>query len=109
MEIVLGWIVFSIVAGVIANARGRSGFGFFLLSLVLSPLIGILLAACLPSRVYVDADGVVRRVRGVAPEPDREEPSEAYKWVEFLAALIIVAMIVLVAVVYMVGGTYISH
>jgi len=49
MEIVLGWIVFSIVAGAIAGSKGRSGFGYFFLSLILSPLIGLLLAIGLPS------------------------------------------------------------
>ena len=49
MEIVIGWLFFSIVAGVIAGSKGRSGFGYFLLSLVLTPLIGLLLAIGLPS------------------------------------------------------------
>jgi hypothetical protein len=48
MEIVVGWIAFSIVAGVIAGAKNRSAFGCFLLSLLLSPLIGIILAAAMP-------------------------------------------------------------
>jgi hypothetical protein len=34
----------SVVAGVIASQKGRSGFGFFLLSIVLSPLVGIIAA-----------------------------------------------------------------
>jgi hypothetical protein len=42
MSIVIGWIVFAMLVGVAANSRGRGGFSFFLLSLVLSPLIGIL-------------------------------------------------------------------
>jgi hypothetical protein len=41
MAIVLGWIVFAVIVGIAASARGRSGFGFFLLSLLLSPVIGI--------------------------------------------------------------------
>lgn len=49
MEIFFGWIIFSIVVGVIASARGRSGIGYFFLSLILSPLIGLLFAALLPS------------------------------------------------------------
>src|SRR5262245_56998962 len=49
MEIVLGWFVFSIVAGVIASSKGRSGVGYLLLSLVLSPLSGIILAVAVPS------------------------------------------------------------
>jgi len=38
------WIIFSVVAGVIAAHKGRSGPGFFFLSLLLSPLIGIIAA-----------------------------------------------------------------
>ena len=41
---VFTWIALSILAGVIANNRGRSGLGFFFLSLFLSPLIGIIAA-----------------------------------------------------------------
>lgn len=34
------WFFLAILIGIIANGRGRSGFGYFLLSLILSPLIG---------------------------------------------------------------------
>jgi hypothetical protein len=44
MEIFIGWLFFSIVAGVIAGNKGRSGFGFFVLALLLSPIIGIIAA-----------------------------------------------------------------
>jgi phosphate/sulfate permease len=43
------WFVGAVVVGIVANSRGRSGFGFFLLSVVLSPLLGGLLAIGLPS------------------------------------------------------------
>lgn len=39
------WLFFSIVAGVVASKKGRSGFNFFLISAVLSPLIGLTWAA----------------------------------------------------------------
>lgn len=42
--LVLAWIALSIIAGVIANNKGRSGFGFFVLALLLSPLVGIIAA-----------------------------------------------------------------
>lgn len=45
------WIALSIVAGVVAEAKGRVGIGYIFLSLILSPIIGILLVALLPSRV----------------------------------------------------------
>lgn len=44
MEIAILWVFFSIVAGVIADNKGRDFFGFLLLSVVLSPLIGIVCA-----------------------------------------------------------------
>lgn len=36
------WILFSIAVGVLASNRGRSGIGWFLFSLLLSPLIGLI-------------------------------------------------------------------
>ena len=44
MEYLSFWIGLSILAGYIASQKGRSGFGFFLLALLLSPLIGVLAA-----------------------------------------------------------------
>jgi len=38
------WIFFSFVAAIIASNKGRSGAACFFISLVLSPLIGILVA-----------------------------------------------------------------
>lgn len=42
MELVILWLVLSVVAGVIASNKGRSGFGFFLLAVLFSPIVGIL-------------------------------------------------------------------
>ncbi|MDP1866964.1 MAG: hypothetical protein Q8L13_11575 [Bradyrhizobium sp.] len=39
MEIFAIWCIFCVVVGVAANARGRSGFSWFLASMVISPLI----------------------------------------------------------------------
>lgn len=39
------WFLFAIAVGVFASNRGRSGFGWFLLSLVISPLLGLLFVA----------------------------------------------------------------
>jgi len=44
MEIFLFWFLFSIAVGVFAGNKGRSGFGFFMLSMLLSPLIGVIFA-----------------------------------------------------------------
>lgn len=49
MEIVIGWFIFSFIAGVIADSKGRFGIGYFFLSLILSPLVGLILAVALPA------------------------------------------------------------
>lgn len=50
MEFFIAWFVLAVVVAVIADARGRSAFGYFMLSVFLSPLIGLILAVALPSR-----------------------------------------------------------
>lgn len=45
---VLVWIFFAVMVGALANSRGRSGFGFFMLSVVFSPLVGFAAALALP-------------------------------------------------------------
>ena len=47
MEIVvwvLLWLIFCVLVAVYANSKGRSGIGFFLISALLSPLIGLIIA-----------------------------------------------------------------
>jgi hypothetical protein len=41
---IVAWIALSVLAGVIAASKGRSRPGFFLLSFLLSPLIGLIAA-----------------------------------------------------------------
>ncbi len=43
MDILILAVVFSALAGVLANTRGRSGLGYFILSLLISPLITFVL------------------------------------------------------------------
>jgi len=50
MEIVVIWLGLSILAGYIAAKKGRSGFGFFILSVLLSPVIGIIAALVVGSK-----------------------------------------------------------
>lgn len=44
LSILIAWLGLSVLAGVLASNKGRSGFGFFLLALLLSPLIGLIAA-----------------------------------------------------------------
>jgi phosphotransferase system glucose/maltose/N-acetylglucosamine-specific IIC component len=50
MEIVGFWIAFAVIVGIAASRRGRSGLGWFLLALVISPVIAGLLVLVLPSK-----------------------------------------------------------
>ena len=42
MEIFIPWLIFAMLVGALAASRGRSFFGFFLLSALLSPLVGLI-------------------------------------------------------------------
>jgi hypothetical protein len=44
------WIVFAYLVGALAANRRRNGFGWFFLSLVISPLLGLLFLLVLPER-----------------------------------------------------------
>lgn len=62
MFLITAWFVLALVVGGAATARGRNGLGWFVLSLIASPLIAILLLIAMPSLYWVDANGVQRRV-----------------------------------------------
>jgi len=49
VEIFFFWLIFAVVVGVVASSRGRSGFGWFLLAMVVSPLLAFIVVAFLPS------------------------------------------------------------
>ena len=48
MELLVFWLLCAIVAAVIANAKGRSGFGWFLIGLLIS-VFAIILVAAMPA------------------------------------------------------------
>lgn len=42
MTVFIFWILLAVAVGMLASKRGRSGFGWFLLSALLSPLLGFI-------------------------------------------------------------------
>ena len=48
MEILIFWLLFTLVTTVVAVSKGRSGFGWFLLSLPLG-LFALIMVACMPA------------------------------------------------------------
>jgi hypothetical protein len=54
--VILYWLALSIAAGMFASIRrNRSGFGWFLFALILTPLLGFVFAAILPVNEPVNA------------------------------------------------------
>lgn len=45
MVYVILWLLFALLVGMYASSKGHSGFGMFLVSVLLSPLIGFLIEA----------------------------------------------------------------
>ena len=48
MEFLVVWLICAVVTAIIASAKDRSGFGWFLIGLLLG-IFGVILIACLPS------------------------------------------------------------
>ena len=73
MEIAIGWLFFAVVVGVIAANRDRSAFGWFLLSLVISPILGLILVLALGTpKSDPAADGDHRKCPACAEWVKRE-------------------------------------
>lgn len=60
MELVVGWLMFSVVVAIIAVHRGRNGLGWLLLAVCISPLLAGILVLALGRP---DADALDDRAR----------------------------------------------
>lgn len=49
MEILIFWLSLAFVVAIAASSRGRSGAGWFIISAIFSPLIGLILVLVLPN------------------------------------------------------------
>ena len=71
MELIIFWLITSVLAGGIASNKGRSFMGFFLLALLLSPLVGIiaaLIAAPINAGVNtIDENGMITEASRTCP------------------------------------------
>ena len=70
MEIIILWILLCIIPTVIANKKGRSGCGFFLLSVFLSPIVGIITALIVEDKIEKSKD---RRIKELEQKARKEE------------------------------------
>jgi len=70
MEVVVVWALLAIGVGWLATERGRSGVGYCLLSVLLSPLIGFVVVLVLPNLVKREEEQRERQ------EADRKSKQE---------------------------------
>lgn len=61
MDWLIYWIIAAGVVAFIASARGRSGWGFFALSVLLSPLLGLIVLLATPGPKAAAAAAAERR------------------------------------------------
>lgn len=65
-----GWVAFAVVVGVAANARGRSWIGWFLIALVLSPLLALILVLVMKPVVSQETATTVNAEAGQSKKDD---------------------------------------
>lgn len=54
MELIIAWLFFAVIVGAIAGSKGRSGFGWFLLAILISPLIAGIFVLLMPATVQAN-------------------------------------------------------
>lgn len=79
------WIILAIMVGAFADSRGRSGFGYFLLSAVFSPLLGLIILLCTRDLAKEAGEAEYRRRQEENAANDRQREHE--KQIEALKAL----------------------
>ena len=53
------YIIFAVLVGVYASSKGRTGFGFFLIAMILDPIIGLIIALVIsPVNKIVDQNAL---------------------------------------------------
>lgn len=76
MEFFLAWIVLAPLVGLFASSRGRSGLGYFLLALLLSPLLAFIVLLVTKDLNQVAQEEAARRAEAEKREHLRHEVHE---------------------------------
>jgi predicted permease len=103
MEVLLiFWIGFSLVVAVAANTRGRNGLGWFLLALIISPLLAGLFVLALPHKRGIDIATMAAieatpqgsQARQMLQEKMRDEKlQQEYKKIAIITAAVILGLL----------------
>ncbi|MEY2688775.1 MAG: hypothetical protein RL375_2973 [Pseudomonadota bacterium] len=76
MEIVIVWLLFAAGVGALASARGRNFFGYFALSVLLSPLLGLIVVLVTANLTQQQAAAELQRQADERAEWDRKQEHE---------------------------------
>ncbi|MCQ2339567.1 MAG: SHOCT domain-containing protein [Paludibacteraceae bacterium] len=76
MGIFLGWLILSIIVACIASSKGRSGFGWFCLSMLISPLISLIILLCVGDSQDKQEDSIKRAMRVIEKEKNKTEQNK---------------------------------
>ena len=60
------WVLLAILVAFLANSRGRSGIGYFLLSIICSPILGLLIVLLTRNLTYEYEKEALRRIEQTA-------------------------------------------
>lgn len=74
--ILFGWLLLAVGVGLLADSRGRSGFGFFLLSAVLSPLLGLIVVLVMSNKLEDEKKEQFQKIEEDRKEQRRKEEHE---------------------------------
>src|SRR5881392_3504402 len=64
-SIIIVWLVFSVIIGVAARSRKRSGFGWFLVSVIFSPILATVWLSILPKRLGLTRREAIEQLRSL--------------------------------------------
>lgn len=92
MELIAVWVVLAVAVGILAGRYGRSGFGWFLFALILSPLLGFILVLALGSKhqlIYL-----AHAPHAVAAKKPSFDKTSGLRAVLFLTVVVVIPFIV---------------
>jgi hypothetical protein len=76
--VIFVWGLLALGVAMLADTRGRSGFGFFLLSFFLSPILGLIVVLVMKNLIEEHASEAIRRREADAKEEQRRREHEAH-------------------------------
>ena len=88
MDLLILYVVLCIVPALVAWGKRRSGFGFFLLSLVLSPVLGLAIALIINPGEHREEPPKSEHLQAL-----EEATGPTWVWVLAIAAIIVIGFV----------------